>query len=134
MRDGEKKIKAAFKFTTQEARIAETEIESHKKEIEQRTGADHQRVLMTFVRSDIREASTGKRSGELVVIEAISPKELPIIYASELAEQKIKYEIRDRDSVYKKGFDVDVNVEFWRGRPCAYRVTSLHKVIDLPDD
>jgi hypothetical protein len=115
--DGEKKVKAAFKFTTPEARIAEHEIENHKREIEQSTSADHERVLMTFVRPDIRGAEAGKRSGELVVAEKISDKPMPLIYASALAEQRIKYEIRDDESVFKKGFVVDVNVELRRGKP-----------------
>ena len=131
--DGEKKIKAAFKFTTPEARTAENEIESHKKEIERGTSADHERVLMTFVRPDIRETETNKRSGELVIIEAISDRAMPIIYASNLSEQRIKSEIRDDNSVFKKGFSVDVNVELRRGKPCAYRITNVHQVLDLPD-
>jgi hypothetical protein len=132
--DGEKKIRAAFKFTTQDARIAEGEIASHRLEIEKSTSADHERVLMVFVRSDVRGADAGKRSGELVTIESIAPKPLPLIYASQLAEQRIKYEIRDEESVYRKGFVVDVNVELRRGKACAYRVTNLHQVIELPDD
>ena len=67
-------------------------------------------------------------------IEKISEKEFPLIYASSLAEQKIKHEIRDADeNVFKKGFVVDVNVELRAGRPVAYRVTNLHQVIDLPE-
>jgi hypothetical protein len=76
----------------------------------------------------------GKRSGEPVQIEDISEKELPLIYASDLAEQRIKHEILEvEDNVFKKGFVVDVNVETRGGRPVAYRATNLHQVIDLPD-
>lgn len=132
--DGKREIKASFKFTTKEARIAENEIEAHKKEIETSDSADHLRVLMTFVRPDIRTQETGKRSGELVSIEKLSDKPKPLIYASALAEQRIKYEMREDESVFKKGFVVDVNVEMRRGKPCAYRVTNLHQVIDLPED
>lgn len=70
-----------------------------------------------------------------VIIESISETDLPLIYASDLAEQRIKHEIRVADeNVFKKGFVVDVNVETRNGNPIAYRVTNVHQVIDLPDD
>jgi hypothetical protein len=60
---------------------------------------------------------------------------LPLVYASDLAEQRIKHEIAEAENnVFKKGFIVDVNVQTKGGRPVAYRVTNLHQVIDLPDD
>jgi hypothetical protein len=132
--DGQKNIKAGFKFNTAQARIAEREIEDHKKEMESSETADHQKVLLVFVRPDIRTQQTGKRSGELAMIEALSDKPKPLIYVSALAEERIKFEMQDNDSVFKKGFVVDVNVEMRRGKPCAYRITNLHQVIDLPDD
>jgi predicted nucleic acid-binding Zn ribbon protein len=50
------------------------------------------------------------------------------------AEERIRHEIADADeNVYKKGFDVDVNVEVRGGRPIAYRVVAVHSVIDLSD-
>jgi hypothetical protein len=58
----------------------------------------------------------GKRTGERVAIEEISPRDLPLIYASDLAEQRIKHEVREADdNVYKKGFIVDVNVQLVGG-------------------
>jgi hypothetical protein len=132
--DGEKNIKASFKFTTSQAKIAEQEIENQKKEMEASGNADKQKVLMIFVRPDIRTQEMGKRSGELAMIESIFDKPRPLIYVSNLAEQRIKYEMRDNDNIFKKGFVVDVNVEMRRGKPCAYRITNLHEVIDLPDD
>ena len=132
--DGERKIRAAFKFKTNEARRAEREIENHKIELDGVASEPQRRVFMTFVRSDIRTTETGKRSGELVLIESISKKPRPLIYASALAEERIKFEIRDDDSVYKKGFTVDVYVETRNDKPVAYRVTDVHQVIDLPDD
>jgi hypothetical protein len=132
--NGQEKITAAFKFDTGQARDIQQRVEEHKREIDHTSRADRERVLMTFVRSDIRDAALGKRSGELVLIEAISDQPRPLIYASELAEQQIKAEITDHESVYRKGFSVDVNVETRGGKPVAYAVTNLHRVIDLPDD
>ena len=90
---------------------------------------------MVFKRTNVAHATTGKRSGELVEIETLPNKALPIVYASALAEERIRHEIADADeNVYKKAFDVDVNVEIRAGKPVAYRLVSVHDVIDLPDD
>ncbi|MCK1410202.1 hypothetical protein [Bradyrhizobium sp. 76] len=132
--DGKKKIKAALVFDTSQAREAQKQIEDQKLLLESSTSADHQRVLMTFKQSNVKDGVMGKRTGERVAIEDISPRDLPLIYASELAEQRIKHEVREADeNVYKKGFIVDVNVQLVGGRPAGYRVTNLHQVIDLPD-
>lgn len=131
--DDERRI--AFEFDTQEARTAEANILAQREELALTDGADHERVLMVFTRTNVAHAKTGKRSGELVEIEAVSPKPLPIVYASKLAEERIRHEIAEADdNVYKKGFDVDVNVETRGERPIAYRLVHVHDVIDLPDD
>jgi hypothetical protein len=133
--DGEKKIKAAFKFDTSQARHAQEQIENHKRELERDSSSEHERVLMAFRQCNVRDIVVGKKSGETVIIEDISPTEFPLIYASALAESRIKHEIREaKDNVFKKGFVVDVNVQLKGGRAVAYRVTDIHQVIDLPDD
>lgn len=131
---GEHRVRAAFKFNTTQARAISENVEIAKRTLDHISRADHERVLMVFIRSDVRGASVGKRSGELVEIAAVSERPLPLIYASELAERQIKDQIADDDSVYKKGFVVDVNVQERTGRPVAYAVTHLHQIIDLPDD
>ena len=133
--DGKKKIRAALKFNTKEAAHAVEKIEAHKTRLEATANADHQRVLMIFTQTNIKTPQVGRRTGEWVRIEAISPREFPVIYASDLAEQRIKHEITEQETnVYKKGFVVDVNVETRGGKPIAYRVTNFHDVIDLPGD
>ena len=132
--DKKEKVTAAFKFTTPEARQALATIEQRQRELEATEQSDRERVLMRFTRSDIGDVSVGKRSGERVIIEEISDKPLALIYGSDLAEQRIKHEIREADeNVYKKGFVVDVNIRSSAGKPVAYAVTNLHQVIDLPD-
>jgi hypothetical protein len=132
--DGEK-TRASIIFQTIEAKQAVDEIESHKLALEHQSDADYQRVLMTFRQSNVKDVSLGKRTGERVMVEDISSKELALVYASDLAEQQIKHEIREADeNVFKRGFIVDVNVQMKGGKPAAYRVTNLHQVIDLPDD
>jgi hypothetical protein len=132
--DGVKKIKAGIKFNTPEARTAVRQIEKQRRDMERETTADYQRVLMVFSQSNTKDIDLHKRSGDRVVIEEISPSDRPLIYASDLAEQRIKHEIREADeNVFKKGFIVDVNVQSQGGRPVGYRVTNVHQVIDLAD-
>lgn len=133
--DGIRKVKVAFKFNTQEARAAEKVIEHRQKELEKPSQDPHQRVLMVFTRSDVHAAAIGRPSGEKVLIEEISDKPLSLTYGSDLAEQRLKHEIREADeNVYKKGFIVDVQTKVSRGKPVAYAVTEVHDVIDLGDD
>jgi len=135
IKKGDHEVKAAFKFDTTQARAIEENVAIAKKELEHRSRADHERMLMVFTRSDVTTVAVGKSTGERVKIESLSDRSLPLIYASELAEEQIKHEITEaEDNVFKKGFVVDVNVESRQGRPVAYRVTDLHQVIDLPDN
>lgn len=132
--DGKRDVRWAIQFDTSQARRAVEEIENHRRELERVTGTDYSRVLMTFSQSNIKTPPLGKRTGERVVIEEIADTELPLVYASQMAEEQIKHEIREADeNVFKKGFVVDVNVQTRAGHPVAYRVTNLHQVIDLPD-
>ena len=133
--DGRKKIKEAVKFRSRDAIRGIEHIEEHRKKLEKRDSADFRRVLMVFQQANVRDTPVGKRTGEWVTIEDIADYELPLIYASDLAEQRIKHEIRDADeNLFKKGFIVDVNVQTKAGRPVGYRVTNLHQVIDLPEE
>lgn len=89
---------------------------------------------MRFTRSDIGTVNVGKPSGERVKIEEISDRPLALVYGSQLAEERIKHEIREADeNVFKKGFIVDVNVKSTGGRPVAYAITNVHQVIELPE-
>lgn len=124
-----------IQFDTQEARAAEKTIAEQKKLLDTVALVDHERVLMTFERSRKSDSTVNKPTGELVIIAEVSDKPKALIYASDLAEQKIKHEIREADdNIYKKGFVVDANVRLNNGRVVAYAVTQVHQVIDLPDD
>jgi hypothetical protein len=72
--DGKKKIKAAFKFNTRQARAVQKVIGVRQRQLEKKVHADHSRVLMRFTRSDIGDVNVGKPSGERIVIEDIPDK------------------------------------------------------------
>jgi hypothetical protein len=132
--DGKREIRAAFKFSASEARTALANIEDRRNALSKPDHDSHARVLMVFTRTDVNDADLGKSSGERVRIEEISGSSLSLMYGSEVAESRIKHEIREADeNVYKKGFVVDVIVKLRTGKPVAYSVTNVHDVLDLPD-
>lgn len=133
--DGKRQVGASFEFTAPEARTAEANIEARQEMLAKPDTSTKERVLMRFTRTDVHDARVNKRSGELVVVEDLSPKDKPIMFLSEMVEQEIRSAIRDADeNVYKKGFVVDVVCQVSGDRIMAYAVKSLHSVIDLAED
>ncbi|WP_170404347.1 hypothetical protein [Ruegeria arenilitoris] len=133
--DGKRQVRAAFKFNSKQAVAAEKTLKSAYQQLEQEKTDTRERVLMIFTRSDVKDAPNDKRSGERVVIEEISKKDLAIMYASDLAKERIKHEVREADdNIFKKGFVVDVIVVSRNKRPVAYKITEVYEVIDLPDE
>ena len=131
--EGVFKRKLAVSFDTNGAKNVTAAAEAHKADMDRTEEIDRKRVLMVFERSSIRGVDLGKSSGERVIIETFDQNARPLIYASDMAEQRIKHEIREADgNVFKKGFIVDVNVETKDDRPIAYRITNVHQIIDLP--
>lgn len=124
----------AITFDTKQAQKAVETLEAQKLALDHVGSADASRKLMVFVQSNTKKAEPGKRTSERVMIEEISEKDLPLVYGSQLAEERIKHEITEADdNIYKKGFIVDVNVQTRNGKPAAYAVTHVHQVFDLPE-
>lgn len=122
----------ALTFETGEARRAVKEIEGQFRETASVTDFDHENKLLTFFQSNRRDAD---KTGEKGISEDISPKPLAVIYASDLARERIKGEMLSGSrNVYKLGFFVDVNVQHQNGRPVAYRIKAVRDVIELPED
>lgn len=128
--------RVAFAFNTDEARQAEASILEHRAELDSTVAADYSRVLLRFVRPSAEAGKPGRKGGERAVIDKLSPSARPVLYASDLAEQRMKHElIAAQGNVFKLLFDVDVNVEqSVQGKPLAYRVTAVHAVLDETDE
>lgn len=129
--DGKRDIRVAFKFSSDEAKEAERQITAHRKELEARSDAAESRVLLRFVRPSIEAGKPGRKA-ERGIIEKLHDKPLPILYASELTEQRIRHELMATEgNVFHRLFDVDVNVERNASdKPVAYRIMALHQVIE----
>lgn len=133
--DGKRQIAASFEFTTAEARTVDANIETRLEQLAKPDAQPKSRVLMRFTRTDVHDAAVNKRSGERVVVDALSPKDKPIMFLSEMVEQEIRSAIRDADeNVYKKGFVVDLVCQVAGDRISAYAISALHSVIDIVDD
>jgi len=130
--DGERNVRAVFQFSTDEARRAAEEIADHRRELEASSGENQERALLRFVRPSVEAGKPGKKGGERGVIDSIAPRAMPILYASDLAEQRMRHEkIQLEGNIFRALFDVSVNVETSAtGKPLAYRVTEVHAVID----
>lgn len=131
-----KKTKTTTEFsmemTASEARGAVKEIDAQMKEIEHVGDVDYMGMLLTFYQSNLKDA---EKTGEKGIIEDVSPKPLAVVYASELARERIKSEMVSGDrNIYKLGFFVDVNVQTRNGKPVAYRIKAVSDVIELPED
>ncbi|KQI67063.1 hypothetical protein AN189_17735 [Loktanella sp. 3ANDIMAR09] len=130
-KDGEK-TDCLVEFNSAEARQAVHEIEGQFSEIAAVTDFDHINKLLTFYQSNRKDSG---KTGEKGIIEDISTKPLSVVYASDLARERIKSEMLEGErNIYKLGFFVDVNVATKNGKPVAYRIKSVNDVIELPDD
>lgn len=129
-------VRSSFKFNADEARRALIEIGDHRRELDAKSGNDHGRVLLRFVRPSVEPSKPGRKGGERAIIEAIQKRALPVLYASDLAQERMHHEkIQLEGNIFRALFDVEVNVERDANeRPLAYRITHVHLVIDEPDD
>lgn len=133
--DKKRQVKAAVRFDTQKAQTATREIEAQKREMENKTASDHERVLLRFVRPSIEKVSSHKRTGERALIESVHDKPLAVVYASDMARERIQHELKDGEgNIFRLLFDVDVNVELSQGKPIAYRIMAVHDITDAPED
>ncbi|CAM3316459.1 hypothetical protein [Asticcacaulis taihuensis] len=122
-------IRVSIEYDTTQAREIQQRLVEHKAELAHLSRADHERVLMQFTETNTTQVKTGKPTGHKVRIGKISQDPRKVFYATDLVKAKIEHEIKEaEDNIYKKVFDVDVNVENLNGRPYAYRITAIHGV------
>jgi hypothetical protein len=134
-KDGQRKVRARVVL---HGRDAERVIENTEAQIKEITGEApnrHARVLMTLYQTNKGEANPDRASGEKGTIESISEQPRRLIYASELAGQKIKSSWTSAGgNPYELGFVVDVDVQMVRGKPRAYRIMDVHDIFPLDDE
>ncbi|RWR31336.1 hypothetical protein D2T31_04880 [Sinirhodobacter populi] len=124
-----------FVVSRSDAKAIEVNATAQRKEL-QRPGQNiYHRVLMRLHQSSVEDLKVGKRTSEKGIVERIDDVPRTLIYASDLAGQRIKDEILKPDgNPFQKGFIVDLDVETVGGRPKLYRIMEVHDVIDLEEE
>lgn len=130
-----KTTRLKMEFNTREAVAARDALQLQKATIDLPAFEASENKMMVFVQTTVKPSEVGKKTNLKGVIEAVSPKPLAITYETDLAREKVESEIReDEKNVYKKGFFVDFYTERFGGKPVAYRITTVRKIVPLPDD
>ncbi len=121
-------------ITSEEAAEAQRGALIAQKLLDYRGDADHPNVLLYFQRTSTDLPKSGGRTDDKAIINSISPKALPVHFASQLDQARVNDMKTDpNQNPFKSAFRVDVNVETDRNHaPRFYRVVHIHEVI--PDD
>lgn len=142
--EGQLKISAKYKngdviqefiVTKSDAeKISQNSIEQ-RREIEKRESAELKKVLMRLHQTSAENLKVDKRTSEKGIIERVDGIPRTLVYASDLAGQRIKSEILQADgNPFQKGFIVDADIETVNGKPRLYRIVEVHQIIDLEED
>lgn len=128
----QRNVAARFSFQGKDAGRV---IENAEAQIREITGGNPNRengVLMRLFQTNIGAAEADRASGEKGIIETLSEHPRRLIYASDLAGQRIKGAWSDQGiNPYELGFTVDVDVQMVNGRPRAYRILDVHDIFPL---
>lgn len=121
-------------ITRSDAKAISENAISQRRELEAKGSDVLDRVLMRLHQSSVDNLKVGRKTSEKGIVERIDLKPRALIYASDLAGQRIKDEIlKDEGNPFQKGFIVDLDVETVGGKPQAYRILAVHDVIDLDE-
>jgi len=125
------KFAAQITITSEEAAEAQRGALIAQKVLDYRGDADYSNVLLYFQRTSTSTAKTDGRTDDKAIINSISPKALPLHFASGLDAARVNDMKNDpKQNPFKAAFRVDVNVETDRNQvPRFYRVVNIHEVI-----
>lgn len=124
-----------FVVSRDEAKAIETNANAQRRELQEPRQDIYHRVLMRLHQSSVENLKVGKRTSEKGIVERIDDRPRTLIYASDLAGQRIKDEIlKPNGNPFQKGFIVDLDVETVGGKPKLYRIMEVHDVIDLEEE
>lgn len=124
-----------FKFNTEEAKQAKQRLERQAIELDSPIFELKENVLLVFWGTNKDKKEPGQRTGLRAIVEAVQPKPLPVVYATDTSRERIQHEIGAGDrNIYKLGFYVDCYVERSGGKNVAYKIVEVVDIIDLPGD
>lgn len=125
---------AQITLTSEEAAEVQRGALIAQKVLDYRGGADHENVLLYFQQTSTDRAKSDGRTADRAIVNSISPKALPVHFASPLDAARVNDMKADpNQNPFKAAFRVDLNVETDRNQVARfYRVMHIHEVI--PDD
>jgi hypothetical protein len=125
---------AQLTLTSEEAVKARRGALIAQKILEYRGDAQYENVMLYFQQTSTDKAKLDGRTADRAIVNAVSPKALPVHFASQLDAARVNDMKSDpRQNPFKAAFRVDMNVETDRNHvPRFYRVLHIHEVI--PDD
>lgn len=116
-------------FNYSDSNTAQNQIKREERELKERDTAEVtlSRQLMTIfqMRGDM-----GTNTGNKAIIEAISPRALPLVFETDDLKLSI---LAIDDNPTKQAYLVDVVIQQAGGRPAAYKVMALHDIVPLEE-
>lgn len=100
----EAKVHLKVSFSSEEAYAARKGALIAQKALEYKGEADHKSVLMYFYQANTDEPRVTGRTGNKAIIKSISEKPLPVIFVSEIDQQKIMYTLAEPKMNLFKGY------------------------------
>ena len=130
--DGTREVAARLTVTSKQAQIVRENALGQLTDMTGDRSDVHRGVLMRLYQTNLGDPAPDRSSGEKGIIEAIDDTPRRLIYASDLAAQRIKGAWAEGGvSPYELGFTADVDVQRVNGRPRAYRIMDVHDVFPL---
>lgn len=133
--DGQREVAAKLTINSRQAALVRENAAAQISSMTGETSDVHCGVLMRLYQTNLSEPSHDRSSGEKGIIEALADTPRRLIYASEMAAQRIKGAWSEPGvSPYELGFTVDVDVQRVNGKPRAYRIMNVHDIFPIDDD
>lgn len=130
----EREILAEYKFNEAEINRAASNLRKTEDSQNRKDAPRHsteREVLMAFQQADKSPGKEKGRTGDRVIIAAVSSKPLPVYFPKEAASIKRRI-LEQTENPFSKGYVVDVVVQYaGDDQPKLYSVIELHDIVDL---
>src|SRR5262245_30381100 len=91
-------------------------------------------VMLFFEQASRKPGREAGRTGDKGIVPEVSPKALPVYFRKSIQDLKERMVRTEINPLSGHAFVVDVFVEKIDGKPKAYIVTDVHKIMELGED
>jgi hypothetical protein len=93
----------------------------------------HKDMLLYWHQTNVEKGKAKGHTADRAIIKAISPKPLRVYFPK--GAETLKHKMTDLPgNPFKKGFVVDVHVQYVGDMPALYTILDVHDVIDLDEE